>query len=316
MKAFKFPDIDVRYPDRPYRRTINIHPMQETKEIKALFNLIDDPDEEVFVTITDRIVSYGRGIIPNLENLWENTISEETQERIELLIHKLHYRDLTDDFLRWKSSSYQDLLTASLLVAKFQFPDLITTPVLQEVEKLRRNIWLELNSYLTPLEQVNVLTSILYNYYGLKGTEVAYQHPEEFLINKLIETKRGNAITNGILYLLLSELLDIPIKAINIPRQFVLAYIKPYYDENPEKLSPLQRIEFFIDPTSGQVFSHKDVESYFKRISVPPVASYFKPLSHNRIIQTALEEFSKCFEDERNAYKQKELLELARLLGD
>ena len=290
--------------------------MQENREILALFHLIDDPDQEVFDSVSNRIVSYGRGIIPNLENLWENTISGEVQERIELLIHKLHYHDLTEDFQHWKNSSYQDLLTASLLVAKFQYPELVTTPVLQEVEKLRRNIWLELNSYLTPLEQVHVVTSILYNYYGLKGTEVAYQHPEEFLINKLIETKRGNSITNGILYLLLSELLDIPVKAINIPRQFVLAYIKPYYDENPEKLSPMQRIEFFIDPTSGQVFSHKDVESYFKRISVPPVASYFKPLSHFRIIQTALEEFSKCFDDERNAYKQKELLDLAKLLNE
>src|SRR5580698_3413785 len=290
--------------------------MQESKEIKALLHLIDDPDEEVFTTVSDRIISYGRGIIPNLEYLWENTLQDSIQERIEMLIHRLHYRDLTEDFQRWKSSSYHDLLTASLLVSKFQYPDLATSPVLEEIEKLRRNIWLELNSYLTPLEQVNVLTSILYNYYGLKGTEVAYQHPEEFLINKLIETKRGNAITNGILYLLLSELLDIPVKAINIPRQFVLAYIKPYYDENPEKLSPMQRIEFFIDPTSGQVFSHKDVESYFKRISVPPVASYFKPLSHHRIIQTALEEFAKCFDDERNMYKQKELVDLAKLLNE
>src|ERR1700712_1794348 len=201
--------------------------MQENKEIKALFHLIDDPDTEVFSSVSQRIVTYGRGIIPNLENLWENTISNDIQERIEMLIHKLHYQDLTEDFTNWKSSSYQDLLTASLLVAKFQYPELASTPVLQEIEKLRRNIWLELNSYLTPLEQVNVLTSILYNYYGLKGTEVAYQHPEEFLINKLVETKRGNTIINGIVYLLLSELLDIPVKAINIPRQFVLAYIKP-----------------------------------------------------------------------------------------
>jgi regulator of sirC expression with transglutaminase-like and TPR domain len=290
--------------------------MQENKEIKALFHLIDDPDQDVFDSVSDRIVSYGRGIIPNLENLWENTISNEVQERIELLIHKLHYRDLTEDFQHWKGSSYQDLLTAALLVAKFQYPELVTTPVLQEVEKLRRNIWLELNSYLTPLEQVNVLTSILYNYYGLKGTEVAYQHPEEFLINKLVETKRGNAISNGILYLLLSELLDIPVKAINIPRQFVLAYIKPDYDDSAGKVGLQQRIEFFIDPMSGQVFSHKDVESYFKRIAVPPIASYFKSLSHNRIIQSTLEEFSKCFDNEKNIYKQKELLELAKLLSD
>ncbi|HZE84550.1 MAG TPA: transglutaminase family protein [Puia sp.] len=291
--------------------------MQENKEIQALFHLIDDPDLDVFDSVSTRIVSYGRGIIPNLENLWENTISAEVQERIELLIHKLHYRDLTEDFQHWKNSSYQDLLTASLLVAKFQYPDLVTTPILQEIEKLRRNIWLELNSYLTPLEQVNVLTSILYNYYGLKGTEVGYQHPEEFLINKLIETKRGNAIANGVLYLMLSELLDIPVKAINIPRQFVLAYIRPDLEDsnNPERIGAAQRIEFFIDPMSGQVFSHKDVESYFKRVSIPPAASYFKPQSHNRIIQTALEEFSKCFDDERNSYKQKELQELARLLS-
>src|ERR1700677_4702104 len=187
--------------------------MQENKEIAALFHLIDDPDQEVFDSVSTRIVSYGRGIIPNLENLWENTISNDVQERIELLIHKLHYHDLTEDFLHWKSSSYQDLLTASLLVAKFQYPELVTTPVLQEVEKLRRNVWLELNSYLTPLEQVSVLTSILYNYYKLSGTEIAYEHPENFLINKTLETKKGNAISNGIIYLILCELLDIPVRA-------------------------------------------------------------------------------------------------------
>jgi len=290
--------------------------MEETKEISALFHLIDDPDTEVFTSVSERIVSYGRGIIPNLENLWENTISEEVQLRIEMLIHKLHYRDLTEDFERWKSSSYQDLLTACMLVAKFQYPEMAAAPVLGDVEKLRRNIWLELNNYLTPLEQINVLTSILYNYYGLKGTEVGYQHPEEFLINKVLETKRGNAIANGILYLLLAELLDIPVKAINIPKQFILAYIKPeYMGEKHSHESAMNRIEFFIDPMSGQVFTHKDVESYFKRISVPPVPSYFNPISHERIIQTLLEEFSKCFDNDKNAYKQKELMDLAVFLN-
>jgi regulator of sirC expression with transglutaminase-like and TPR domain len=291
--------------------------MQENKEIKALFHLIDDPDTEVFSTVSERIVTYGRGIIPNLEDLWENSINEDVQERIEILIHKLHYTDLTEDFLHWKGSTYHDLLTSSLLIAKFQYPELNSTQVLQEIEKLRRNIWLELNNYLTPLEQVNVLTSIIYNYYGLKGVEVGYQNPEEFLINKVVETKRGNAIANGLIYLILSELLDIPVKAINIPKQFVLAYIKPEYNDDVFSHETfMNRIEFFIDPMSGQVFTHKDVENYFKRISVPPVTSYFKPITHKRIIQTQLEEFSKCFEDDKTSYKQKELLMLASLLND
>ncbi|HEV3251336.1 MAG TPA: hypothetical protein VGZ71_10320, partial [Puia sp.] len=79
---------------------------------------------------------------------------------------------------------------------------------------------------------------------------------------------------------------------------------------------PSERIEFFIDPMSGQVFTHKDVESYFKRVSVQPIDSYFKPISHTRIIQTLLEEFSKCFDNEKNSYKQRELMALAELLMD
>jgi hypothetical protein len=79
---------------------------------------------------------------------------------------------------------------------------------------------------------------------------------------------------------------------------------------------PLYKTEFFIDPISGQVFTHKDVETYFKRINVPPVPSYFKPLSNKRIIQTLLEEFSKCFDDEKNRYKQNELMALAALITE
>jgi regulator of sirC expression with transglutaminase-like and TPR domain len=288
--------------------------METNNEITALFLLIDDPDEEVFDAISQKIVDYGKPIIPNLEHLWETTPDEGIQNRIELLIHRLHYRDLSEDFRQWSVSGHHDLMLGALLTCKFQYPDLSTTPVLQEIEKIRRNIWLELNNYLTPLEQVNIITSILYSYYGMKGGETNYKEPNEFLLHKTLEAKRGNQISNGILYLMLCELLDIPVKAINIPRQFIIAYFKPgYSDENLP--NPIHKIEFFIDPTSGQVFTHQDVESYFKRISVPPVGSYFKPLSNKKVIQQLLEEFSKCFDNEKEMYKKNELADLALLLS-
>ena len=287
--------------------------MENNTEIKALFHLIDDPDEEVFDAVSEKIVNYGKPIIPNLEHLWETTPDEGIQTRIELLIHRLHYRDLSEDIRQWSLSGHHDLMLGALLVCKFQYPDLTTTPVMQEIEKVRRNIWLELNNYLTPLEQVNIVTSILYSYYGLKGGETNYKESNEFLLHKTLEAKRGNQISNGILYLLLCELLDIPIKAINIPKQFIVAYFKPGYSE--ENLpNPLHKIEFFIDPTTGQVFTHQDVDSYFKRISVPPAGSYFRPQSNKRVIQQLLQEFGKCFDDEKEIYKQKELMELAQLL--
>ena len=287
--------------------------METNREISALLHLIDDPDEEVFDAVSKKIVDYGKPIIPNLEHLWETTPEEPIQERIELLIHRLHYRDLTEDIRQWSVSGHHDLMLGALLVCKFQYPDISTTPVLQEIEKVRRNIWLELNNYLTPLEQINIVTSILYSYYGLKGNETNYKEPNEFLLHKTLEAKRGNQVSNGILYLLLCELLDIPVRAINIPKQFIIAYFKPGYSD--ESLpNQLHKIEFFIDATSGQVFTHQDVDSYFKRISVPPVGHYFKPQKNKEVIRHLLEEFSKCFDAEKDKYKQRELMELAALL--
>lgn len=287
--------------------------MEETKEISALLTLIDDPDEEVFGAVTNRIVDLGKTIIPNLEHLWETTPDEQIQERIELLIHRLHYTDLTEDFRQWNLAGHHDLLVGALLVSKFQYPDLSTSATLLEVEKMRRNIWLELNNYLTPLEQVRIVTGILYSYYNLKGSEVAYSDVNEFLIHKVLESKKGNQLSNGILYLLMCDLLDIPVKAIGVPKQFVLAYFKPgYSNETTDDFE--NKIEFFIDPSSGMVFTHKDVESYFKRISVPPVPSYFKPLSNKKVIQYLLEETARCFDNEKNTYKKNELQNLANLL--
>ncbi len=289
--------------------------MQENKEISALFHLIDDPDEEVFSTVSEKIVSLGKAIIPNLEHLWENTPDEEVQTRIELLIHKLHFRDLTEEFQEWRKGN-MELLQGALLVAKYQFPEMNSITALQEIEKIRRNIWLELNSYLTPLEQVNVVTGILYSYYKLKGGEIAYDIPDDFFINKVLEGKKGNAITNGILYVLLCELLDLPVKAINIPRQFILAWFDVEYNYTKPTGQSTDKINFYIDPLNGQIYTHKDVENYFKRISVPPTPSYFKQLNNKRIIQFLLEELSKCYDDDKNRYKQKDLIFLATLLDD
>ncbi len=287
--------------------------MKENKEIKALLQLIDDPDEDVYSTVSDKIVSFGKEIIPNLENLWENIHNEETQERIELLIHRLHFRDLTDEFIAWKLQP-ADLLQGALIVARYNYPDMQESNCRQEIEKIRRNTWLELNNYLTPIEKINVINSIFFNYYKQKGVEISYDNPDHFLINKNLESKKGNAIGNGILYIVICQLLDIPVKAINIPRQFILGYI----DEQHEILNPAgqpsEKIKFFIDALTGQMYSHKDIEQYFKRLSIPPVSSYYRTLNNKKVIQFLLEELSKCFDNDRNLYKMNELLSLANLL--
>lgn len=287
--------------------------MQENREIKALLHLIDDPDEDVYSTVSERILSFGKEIIPNLEQLWENIHNEDTQERIEMLIHRVHFRDLTDDFVFWKNNP-SDLMKGALIVARYNYPDLQADQIKQEIEKLRRNIWLELNNYLTPIETIHVVNSIVYNYYKQKGSEISYEHPDQFLINKTLETKKGNAIGNGIVYLILCQLLDIPVRAVNIPRQFLLGYFDDQYELLNPAGHPSEKIKFYVDALTGQMYSHKDIEAYFKRLSVPPVPSYFRPMNNKKTIQFLLEELCKCYDNERNLYKMDELISLANIL--
>lgn len=289
--------------------------MQNNKEINALLQLIDDPDNEVFDTVAEKLLNYGREIIPNLEQLWEMTADENVQERIEFLIHRVHFQDLQQELFEWSKSRQPELLKGAIIVARYQFPDLNVPAILSQFDQIRRNIWLELNNYLTPLEQVNVFNSILYNYYKLQGHELTEREPKHFFINQVLESKQGNAYSIGVLYLALCELLDIPIFAIDIPRQFVFAYIDtlhPFYSSEED----VQQMQFFIDPLNGMVYTQKDVDVYLRKINANDRESYFTPLLSKRVIYKLLEELNLCYKYKREEQKADEILQLMNILVD
>ncbi len=288
--------------------------MQPDKEIRALLQLIDDPDDEVFDTVANKLLGFGREIIPNLEQLWEVTVDEGVQERIETLIHRVHFNDLQDEFLEWSNSKNPELLRGAILVAKYQFPDLNIPSILTQFDQIRRNIWLELNNYLTPLEQVNVFNSILYNYYKLQGHELTEREPKFFFINQVLESKQGNSYSLGVLYLALCELLDIPIFAIDLPRQFVFAYIDTLHHFYRQDDDAVQQIQFYVDPLSGMVYTQKDVDTYLRKINYNDRESYMSPLSSKRVIFKMLEELALCYRYKREEAKAEEIQSLMNIL--
>jgi len=289
--------------------------MQKEAEINALFKLIDDPDEEVFNTIADRLLNYGTPIIADLEHLWENTLDEATLERIEMMIYRLRLQDLKEAFVEWKSKPDPSLFEGALLVTKFQFPELAIDSLRHQMEKIRRNIWLELNNYLTPLEQANVIRNILFNYYQIKGIEVNYEKPEEFLIAAPLQSKKGNAIANTLLYAELCQQLEIQAQFINIPKQCIIAFYASDWDPEEIVSNPQEFIQFYVEGTTGNAFSQKDLDQYMIRSNIEPKNSYYKPLSNVKIIKKHLLEFAKCFNSPTLQYKQKDLSDLANLLG-
>lgn len=288
--------------------------MQHEKEISALLRLIDDPDTEVFDTVAEKLLNYGEEIIPNLEQLWEVTADTDTQERIELLIHRVHFQNLQQEVYEWSKAEKPELLRGAILVAKYRFPEMNVPAILTQFDQMRRNIWLELNNYLTPLEQVNILNSILYNYYKIQGHELTERDPKYFFINQVLDSKQGNAYSIGVLYLSLCELLDIPVFAVNLPRQFVFAYIDTLHHFYSVDEAPVQQMQFFIDPMNGMVYTHNDVNTYLKKIKATDRDAYFKPIDVKQVIYKMIEELVLTYKYKKEDDKAAELEELMNII--
>jgi regulator of sirC expression with transglutaminase-like and TPR domain len=287
--------------------------MSTSKEVAALLSLVDDPDVDVYHAVKDRILNLGREMIPRLEHLSEVHPHPHVQHRVETIIHKIHFNELQHSFCNWASQDEPDLMEGAFLVSKYKFPDLVVEDYQSTLDRICKSIWLELNNYLTPLEQINVVNRIFYAHHMFRGVEISYNHQEDFLINKLLDTRRGNPIANGILYQSVCQKLDIPVRAIHIPRQFILGFFDQPDDFKPRRTGRTQ-ILFYIDPISGQVYAQKDVDHYLDRIDVVRTPGCFQPMDSRAIIGFLIDEFAKCFDNERSRDKQNELRDLSELL--
>lgn len=289
--------------------------MQHDKEINLLLQLVDDPDHEVYDTVAAKLLHYGKDIIPRLEQVWESTADEALQERMELLIHRVHFNDLQEEFLEWSKASNPELLRGAILIAKYHYPHLNVPAIIAQFDQIRRNIWLELNNYLTPLEQINVFNSILYNYYKLQGHELTERETKHFFINQVLDSKHGNAYSIGVIYLAVCEMLDIPVFAVEVPRQFIFAYIDTLHSFFSKDTEGVQQIQFYIDPTSGMAYTQKDLDLYLKKINATDYSTYFKPLSTKQVIYRMLEELSLCYRYNGEDFEADEIQQLMQLVN-
>ena len=132
------------------------------KDITALISLLDDPDDEIFSHIREKLLSYGSPVIPFLEREWEKSFESVIQTRIENIIHHIQFNDTFLNLKKWVESGGKDLLSGIILIARYQYPDLDEASILKQIERIKHDAWLELNPNLTALEKVRVLNHIIF----------------------------------------------------------------------------------------------------------------------------------------------------------
>lgn len=280
-------------------------------EVNSLIRLLDDPDQEIYNHVHDKLLSYGSEAIEHLESAFEQAFDAIQQERIANLVHEIQFGVLKNDLKLWHQSGAFDLLQGILIINRYQYPDLDEQKIINQIEAIKRDIWIQMMNEASPVEQVKLINHVFYHMYGFSGNTSNHQDPQNSYLSQVIETKKGNQPLLAIIYSIIAQKLDIPVYGVNLPQHFILAYL----DES--KNSELESgILFYINAfNKGFIFGRRDVDMFLKQLNLSYDKQFYEPCSNTEIIKRVLRNLISSYEHLGSAEKVDELNELLTILG-
>ena len=285
--------------------------MIDPNEINSLIRLLDDPDKEIFDHIHNKLASYGPAVIEYLESAWEQAFDPIQQERIADLVHEIQFGIVKDELKLWHQSGAFDLLQGVLTINKYQYPDLDEQKIINQIEAIKRDIWLQLIYDASPAEQIKLINHVLYNIHGFSGNTTNHQDPQNSYLSQVLESKKGNQISLAIIYSIIAQKLDIPVYGVNLPQHFILAYVDERMETEFEG-----GILFYINAFNrGLIFGRRDVDMFLKTLKLRAEKQFYEPCANADIIRRILRNLISAYENLGSTEKVAELNELLEILN-
>lgn len=254
------------------------------RDIQALVSMMDEPDPEIYKEISSRLVSCGYDAMPFLENAYYSTIDTTMRQRLDSLLHRIRYNRLSKSLTDSGIHSNKDLLEAWFDITGYFYPTFDKKEVQKQLEAIRKDIWLEMNDNLTALEQIKVFNHVFYNIHNFKGNIDDYHNPENSFIHKVFQSRIGNPLSLGVIYMLVARNVELPVRGINLPEHFVLAYMGERFDTESMTIHH-NRPLFYIDAfSSGSIFSANGINTFLHQLNMDPLPAFFEPCSNAEII--------------------------------
>lgn len=280
-------------------------------EVNSLIRLLDDPDAEIFGHVHEKLLSYGIEAINYLESAFEQAFDPIQQERIANLVHEIQFGTLKNDLKLWHQSGAFDLLQGILIVNRYQYPDLDEQKVINQIESIKRDIWIQMTNEASPVEQIKLMNHVFYSIHGFSGNTTNHRDPQNSYISQVLDIKKGNQISLAIIYSIIAQKLDIPVYGVNLPQHFILAYL----DESRE--SEFEGgILFYINAfNKGFIFGRRDVDMFLKQLNLQFDKQFYEPCSNSDIIKRVIRNLISAYEHLGSAEKVDELNELLDIMG-
>lgn len=238
------------------------------KKLHALLQLLDDNDPNVYKAVEEELKMADISVLPVIEEAITYTQGNSQQERLENIISHLRFRKTEESIINWAQSDNNSLLKGWYLASCLHYYDLEFDSIEKEVQKIVKDVWLEINDSLTSIEKTSILNHILFNTYKYDIDSDSSYEPGNFFINNVIKNKKGNQLSVAILYHIIAKRLLLPIFPIYFKSNYLLGYYDPavsaeaFGNDAPPFL-------FYINPGhKGTIIGAKEMDYYLKKDNI------------------------------------------------
>jgi regulator of sirC expression with transglutaminase-like and TPR domain len=188
----------------------------------------------------------------------------------------------------WGSDPGRKLLEGFFLISQYIYPEIKLEELSKEIDLVIEDVEHEINENLTSLEKVRVLNHVIFDIHRFKSNRRSSQTVQSHFLNNLLDTKRGNNLSLGILYLIVSRRLHLPVFGVDLPKHFLLAYTSEDLPAK-EKCMDSDKVLFYINPfTGGSVITREEVKLFIQQMKIPNDPSLYCPCNEVKIIKRLL----------------------------
>jgi len=260
----------------------------EKHKIESLISLIDDQDQAVFELVQNQIMELGSDVIPLLNDAYDHSDNELMSTRLKTIIEQLNLSKAQVQIRNWKKNNAQNLYEGLSILSTYQYPRLNIEKITRSINKIRQELWLEINDQMTALEKVRILNHIFFDIHLFRGDSKDFFAPENSFLNDVVIRKKGNPISLSAIYSIVAQSVNIPIYGVNMPNHFIVAYTDRLYTQ-PLRDIKINDILFYINPFNrGEIYSLKEMRHFLSSMKVVPRDQYLIPCSNVTIVQRSL----------------------------
>lgn len=253
------------------------------QELTTIISLLEDDDSEVLKLVEYELLKKGIQVIPHLEKAWESTPDQKLQERLENLIHHIQFVTAKSNLQKWVEKGAKDLLEGVVYIARFQYPGVCLKDINKVIGSISKDVYLSDNKNLSAVEKVRLLNYVIYELNHFTRNTSNFYSPQNSFINQVLDTRKGNPISLGVIYLAVAQKLNLPIYGVNLPKSFILAYMNEFRHIDSPNVA--EDILFYINPyNKGTILSRREIDHFINQQKLKPDTSYYIPCDNKSII--------------------------------